>query len=178
MTAAERAFPSSTGSPSWLDIAVNVFNSQASRWDTQACGGGIRQQIMPSSDGFNYKDSLTNGLFFLHASRLYRFTGNKTYGDWAIKAYDWMEQTSLYSNGYIYEGASTTSNCSIVDKVSFTANAVSFPVRPQFVYSFVAVLKSADYANCHHSFKYSKSANHILTCRRVSLHMDQQYYTP
>lgn len=32
-----------------------------------------------------------------------------------------MEATQLYTNGYAYEGASTTNNCSTVDKVSYTA---------------------------------------------------------
>ena len=48
MTAAEGGFPSppaSSGVKSWLQLAQNVFDTQALRWDDKTCGGGLRWQI-------------------------------------------------------------------------------------------------------------------------------------
>lgn len=46
MTAAELGFPMSadntTATTSWLDLAQNVFEAQAARYDTSTCGGGLR----------------------------------------------------------------------------------------------------------------------------------------
>jgi mannan endo-1,6-alpha-mannosidase len=48
MMAAERNFPNPpSGSPGWLEVVQAVFNEQASRWDNQTCGGGLRWQISP-----------------------------------------------------------------------------------------------------------------------------------
>jgi mannan endo-1,6-alpha-mannosidase len=51
---------------------------------------------------------------FQLAARLGRYTGNQTYIDWANKVWDWYEDTKLWDvNEYkIYDGASTTNNCS------------------------------------------------------------------
>src|SRR5579862_4316870 len=91
MTAAERGFPNPPGSsPQWLALAQGVFNSQALRWDTQTCGGGLRWQIFPFNNGYDYKNSISNGCLFHLASRLARYTGNSTYMTYAQRSYDWM----------------------------------------------------------------------------------------
>ena len=46
MTAAEYKFPDPPDDkPQWLALAQAVFNTQAARWDTEHCGGGLRWQI-------------------------------------------------------------------------------------------------------------------------------------
>lgn len=55
MTAAEVKFPDPPeDQPQWLALAQAVFNSQAPRWDTDTCGGGLKWQIFT----FNSKSAL------------------------------------------------------------------------------------------------------------------------
>jgi mannan endo-1,6-alpha-mannosidase len=64
--------------PQWLALAQAVFNSQALRWDTSTCGGGLRWQIYTFNNGYNYKNSISNGCFFNIAARLGAYTKNET----------------------------------------------------------------------------------------------------
>ena len=60
------------------------------------------------------------------AARLARYTGNATYADWANKMYDWMSsQPMIVPNGNainVFDGTSTTNNCSDADKGEWTYN--------------------------------------------------------
>lgn len=86
MTAAELNYPAAGGgAPSWLSMAQAVFNTQANRWDTSTCGGGLRWQIYQLNSGYNYKNPAANGGFFQLAARLARYTGNQSYITWAEK---------------------------------------------------------------------------------------------
>jgi mannan endo-1,6-alpha-mannosidase len=125
MTAAERQFPNPpSGSPSWQELAVNVFNEQAARWDTGTCNGGLRWQIFTFNNGYNYKNSMSNALFFQLAARLSHSTGNQTYADWAEKVYSWIENIGLLdSNGSVYDGTDVTINCSLINRIEWTADA-------------------------------------------------------
>lgn len=71
MTAAEVNFPNPPSSdPQWLTLAQAVFNRQAARWDNDTCGGGLRWQIFQYNNGYDYKNSISNGCFFNMAARL------------------------------------------------------------------------------------------------------------
>lgn len=131
MDAAEYNFPAPDASTgvSWLGLAQAVFNRQVGRWDTANCGGGMRWQIFPYNNGYNYKNTVANmGLMSLSA-RLYRFTGNQTYGDWAEKIWDWHVTTGLVAPGnnsktalHVYDGFGIENNCKGVNVVQFTYN--------------------------------------------------------
>ncbi|CRK09895.1 hypothetical protein BN1723_009084 [Verticillium longisporum] len=71
MAAAERNFPQPDPSvPSWLTMALNIFNALSSRWDTTTCRGGVYWQVFASNpNGINYKNSVTNGGLFQLAAR-------------------------------------------------------------------------------------------------------------
>jgi mannan endo-1,6-alpha-mannosidase len=80
MSAAEYGLPN-PGSLPWLNLAQNVFKNYQSRWDNSTCNGGLRWQISPTSGGYTYKNSISNGLMFQLAARLYvkpsiRFLGH------------------------------------------------------------------------------------------------------
>ncbi|KAF2089545.1 glycoside hydrolase family 76 protein [Saccharata proteae CBS 121410] len=124
MTAAEQNFPAAdTGNPSWLDMAVRVFESQIARWDTSTCGGGLRWQIYPENNGYNYKNSVSNGGLFQLAARLFRYTGNSTYSDWANRIWDWSTSVDFVDSTYnVYDGASDQDGCDPVDKLQWTYN--------------------------------------------------------
>jgi mannan endo-1,6-alpha-mannosidase len=59
MLAAERGFPNPPmDQPQWLQLAENVFNSMADRWDDDGvCDGGLRWMISFTSSGYDYANS-------------------------------------------------------------------------------------------------------------------------
>lgn len=128
MTAAENVFPNPPeDQPQWLALVQAVFNEYVSRWDADTCGGGLRWQIFTFNNGFNYKNSISNGCFFNIASRLARFTGNQTYADWAEKVWDWMEDVKFIDQDFnIFDGAGVESGCGEINKAQWTYNAGIF----------------------------------------------------
>jgi mannan endo-1,6-alpha-mannosidase len=126
MSAAEYGFENpSADEPSWLALAQGVFNSQAARWDAADCSGGLRWQIFTWNNGYNYKNSPSNGGFFALAARLAAYTGNQTYLDWAEKTWQWMdEEVHLIGSDYsVYDGTSTGDNCTSLDHTLWTYTA-------------------------------------------------------
>ena len=127
------------GEPSWLALAQAVFNTQARRWDTTACGGGLRWQIFAWNKGWEYKNSISNGGFFQLAARLARYTGNQTYADWAQKTWDWMEGTPLMTKDYnIYDGADMSTNCTVPYPLQWTYNIGTFLIGASYMYNYVS----------------------------------------
>jgi len=78
MAAAEYGLPDSKveGEPSWLSLVQAVFNEQVERWDSKTCGGGLRWQTMVKN-GWDFKNTISNGCFFHIAARLARYTGDQ-----------------------------------------------------------------------------------------------------
>lgn len=127
MQAAEYKFPNPPADqPQWLALAQGVFNSQAERWDTTACNGGLRWQITSLNNGYNYKNTPSNGGFINLAARLYAYSGNQTFADWTVKVWDWMGEYKLIggqSEYLIFDGADTKNECKGVVKMLWTYNA-------------------------------------------------------
>ncbi|KAK0727320.1 glycoside hydrolase [Lasiosphaeria miniovina] len=125
MSAAENNFPNPpSDQPQWLALAQAVFNQYASRWDESTCGGGLRWQIFQFNNGFNYKNTISNGCFFNLAARLARFTGNETYADWATKIFAWEESVGLITPQYdIYDGVTIKDgSCNDTDRIQWSYN--------------------------------------------------------
>jgi len=125
MSAAEKDLPQPTvGNYSWVQLTENLWNTQVRRWDTSTCNGGLKWQIFPFNNGYNYKNSVSNGAFFQLSARLARFTGNQTYIEWANRIYDWMVNVGLIDPGYhIFDGADELKNCSDQNLIIWTYNA-------------------------------------------------------
>ncbi|KAI1390905.1 glycoside hydrolase family 76 protein [Hypoxylon trugodes] len=138
MTATENNFPNPPkDQPQWLALVQAVFNEYVTRWDTEKCGGGLRWQVFTFNNGFNYKNSISNGCFFNIASRLARYTGNQTYADWAEKVWDWMEQVKFIDADFnIYDGAGVDDGCSELNKAQWTYNAGIFLQGSAMMYNF------------------------------------------
>ncbi|KAF8452993.1 glycosyl hydrolase family 76-domain-containing protein [Terfezia claveryi] len=136
MAAAEKNYPDPPADqPQWLALAQGVFNSQTRRWDTKTCNGGLRWQIFTFNNGFNYKNSISNGCFFQLAARLARYTGNDTYAQWAERAYDWTVESGLLSPRYeVYDGIATD-NCTNMDIIQWTYNAGTYIAGAAFLYN-------------------------------------------
>lgn len=148
MRAAELRFPNPSASPSWLDLAINAFNDQVSRWDTSTCGGGLRWQIFVFNKGYDYKNAITTATFFQLAARLAKYTGNQTYADWATNGYDWASSVGFISHDYkVFQGTLVESNCSTIDHVQWSYAAASFlygsAVMTNFVGSSISTLRLA-----------------------------------
>jgi mannan endo-1,6-alpha-mannosidase len=119
MSAAELKYPDPPADqPQWLELAENTFNSQATRWDTATCGGGLHWQAFEYNGGYSYKNTISNGGFFNVAARLARYTGNETFVEWADKVWDWSEALGLISEDYlIHDGADSAGNCSEINSL-------------------------------------------------------------
>ena len=141
MAAAERKFPDPPpDKPQWLALVQGVFNSQAARWDAQTCGGGLKWQIYPFNNGWNYKNTISNGCFFNLASRLARYTGNQTYADWAEKMYDWVESKGLVSPDFkFFDGTDVLQNCSSINHIQWSYNAGVFLLGAATMYNIVRI---------------------------------------
>lgn len=125
MTAAELNFPNPPADkPQWLALAQAVFNSQARRWDNATCGGGLRWQIFTFNNGYNYKNTISNGAFFNIAARLAAYTGNQTYLEWAERSFQWTHDIGLMDDDYyFYDGTDENINCTELNHIQWSYNA-------------------------------------------------------
>ncbi|KAI1343496.1 mannan endo-1,6-alpha-mannosidase DCW1 [Xylariaceae sp. FL0016] len=132
MSAAENNFTNpDSDEPGWLALAQAVYNEYIERWEEakDTCGGGLRWQIFTFNNGYNYKNSVSNGCFFNIAARLARYTGNDTYGDWATKIFEWEQSVNFINDDYnVLDGAGNGDgdNCTEVNQAQFTYNAGLF----------------------------------------------------
>ncbi|KAL1862731.1 hypothetical protein Daus18300_008375 [Diaporthe australafricana] len=141
LSAAEYQFPDPPASkPQWLALAQNVFDTQAARWDTAQCGGGLRWQIFMWNNGFLYKNSISQACFFNMAGRLALYTGNHTYAMWANRIWDWMVDVQFLHDDsyYIYDGAFVSDNCTQVTPFQWTYNAGAFLHGAAAMYNYTA----------------------------------------
>lgn len=144
LSAAEYNFPNPPANqPQWLALAQAVFNTQAARWDTTECGGGLRWQIFQWNKGFDYKNSISQACFFNIAARLALYTGNATYADWASKVWDWMidiqfMQGSTDDAFYIYDGSHVNSRCTDITPYQWTYNVGAFLLGAAAMYNYTA----------------------------------------
>lgn len=128
MNAAEVNFPGAN----WLSFAETVFDEVVSRWDNSTCDGGLHWQISESSNGYTYKNSITNGLAFQLAARLARHHshGNSSqhYIQWAEKLFAWTMQIGYIDNATysVYDGAHTDKACQDIDHGKWSYNVGVF----------------------------------------------------
>ncbi|KLU86540.1 mannan endo-1,6-alpha-mannosidase DCW1 [Magnaporthiopsis poae ATCC 64411] len=139
MTAAELNFPNPPkDQPQWLSLAQAVFNTQAApgRHDN-TCGGGLRWQIPPTNNGYDYKNSIANGCFFNLGARLARYTLNTTYADWAEKQWDWITSVGLMDSQYaVYDGGHIAKNCTDINKAQFSYNNAVWLLGAAHMYNY------------------------------------------
>lgn len=151
MAAAEKGFPNTPSEPQWAELAKSVFSSMSSRWDTDNCGGGLRWQIYSWNNGYNYKNSVSNGCLFHLAARLARFTGESAYVEWADMVWNWMTDNQLIETSTddwrVRDGASIESDCKTISPQRWTYNAGLFLSGSAFMYNHTGDSKWLDRAN-------------------------------
>jgi predicted alpha-1,6-mannanase (GH76 family) len=81
-----------SGQARFLQTAIGIFDDMTGGWDS-VCGGGLWWTKKRT-----YKNAIPNELFLSLAARLWRITGNQTFGDWALKEWAWF-RTSGMVNG-------------------------------------------------------------------------------
>jgi len=142
MTAAEFKFPDPPkDQPQWLALAQAVFHTQIPRWDMTSCGGGLKWQIFPFNNGYDYKNTISNGCFFNLGARLARYTNNETYAQLAEKAWDWTQTIGLIDAEYnIYDGSDDLLNCTAVNHVQYSYNAGVWLLGAANMYNYVSSL--------------------------------------
>lgn len=140
MTAAEFGFRDPPrDQPQWLALAQAVFNTQAEKYDNEHCGGGLRWQAYRILNGYNYKNSISNGCLFNIASRLALYTGNQTYADWAEKIFTWMEAVDFIDDAFaVYDGAGIEQNCTMINPLQFSYNAGIFLLGASTMYNLTS----------------------------------------
>ncbi|KAI4852378.1 mannan endo-1,6-alpha-mannosidase [Aureobasidium sp. EXF-8845] len=131
MSAAEVHYPNPPDAePQWLALAQAVFNTQAAVWDKATCGGGLKWQKFTFNNGYNYKNTISNGLFFNLAARLAAYTQNETYLHWANTAWDWTATVGLMTKDYMFfDGTDDRMNCSDLNHIQWSYNAGVYLLR-------------------------------------------------
>ncbi|KAI1183155.1 glycoside hydrolase family 76 protein [Nemania serpens] len=139
MQAAEQNFPDPPeDQPQWLALAQAVWNTQADpdRHDA-TCGGGLRWQIPFANNGYDYKNSIANGIFFNLGARLARYTDNKTYAEVAEKTWDWVVDVGFMDKDYnIFDGAHVGTNCTDINRAQFSYNNAVFILGAAYMYNY------------------------------------------
>ncbi|KUI61650.1 Mannan endo-1,6-alpha-mannosidase DCW1 [Cytospora mali] len=139
MLAAETNFQNPPADdPQWLALAQAVFNTQAAPdRNDDICNGGLRWQIPPSNRGYDYKNSIANGIFFNLGARLARYTNNATYAKLASRTWDWEVGVGFMDEDYnVFDGAHVYKNCTDIGKSQFSYNAAVFLQGAAFMYNY------------------------------------------
>jgi mannan endo-1,6-alpha-mannosidase len=144
MLAAETNFQNpSDKEPQWLALAQAVFNTQAQRWDSATCAGGLHWQIPPTNGGYNYKNTIAQATFINIAARLARYTQNETFSNWVEKAWDWTEGVGYITKDYnVLDGGHEEHNCTDLNMVQFSANAAIIIHGAAIMYNYVRTFLS------------------------------------
>ncbi|KAK4251323.1 glycoside hydrolase [Corynascus novoguineensis] len=141
MQAAELDLPSpSEDEPSWINLAKAVFEMQAARYSIEEdgeCEGGLRWMLAPVSSGYDVKNTVSTAVFLNLGTRLYRFTDNETYADWAEKSWDWLTSVGLIDDEFnVYDSVNVNDDCETVSSL-------------QWSYALGVLLEAAAYMSNH-----------------------------
>ncbi|CCC09589.1 unnamed protein product [Sordaria macrospora k-hell] len=140
MLAAENKFPNPPDDqPQWLALAQAVWATQAApeRHD-DTCNGGLRWQIPLANNGYDYKNTIANAIFFNLGARLARYTRNETYATWATKQFEWLYNVNYidHESWKVYDGGHVGHNCTDINKAQFSYNAAILAQGAAFMYNY------------------------------------------
>ncbi|TGO28067.1 hypothetical protein BPAE_0032g00090 [Botrytis paeoniae] len=181
MTAAETKFQDPPDpNPGWLALAQGVFNTQIARWDNSTCNGGFRWQIFTFNNGYNYKNSISNGCVFNLAARLALYTGDSTYADWADKIFDWVYGVGLISAEYdVYDGTQNSDNCTDKDHNRWTYNTGIYLLGSAAMYNHTngsAIWKERVTGLLNSSTDFFQNGIMVEACESGTCNNDQQSF--
>jgi mannan endo-1,6-alpha-mannosidase len=103
----------------------------------------LKWQIFTFNNGYNYKNSISNGCFFNLAARMGMYLDNQTYFEQAEKAWDWSYAVGLINPTYqIYDGSDDNLNCSEFNHIQWSYNAGVYLLGAAVMWNQVSVLAS------------------------------------
>ncbi|KAG8167777.1 hypothetical protein KVR01_003466 [Diaporthe batatas] len=129
MLAAESNFQNpAPEDPQWLALAKAVF----------ALNGG-----------YDYKNSISNGLYFNLAARLARYTGDGSYAQHAAETFEWMLRVGLIDGDSfdVFDGAHAQHDCRDINRAQFSYNVAVLLHGAAFMYDFTHSLLWAERVN-------------------------------
>ncbi|KAK6218121.1 hypothetical protein LQW54_002871 [Pestalotiopsis sp. IQ-011] len=127
----------------WLGLAQNVFDEQsddARRVDDgdSTCNGALRWQIFTFNTGYNYVNTLANGLYFSVGAQLAWLNDNKTASDEAIKTYDALTSIGLVTDDFAaYDGVAVP-ECDSINKLQFSEAAGILLQGAAYTYNYTS----------------------------------------
>ncbi|CAH6718674.1 mannan endo-1,6-alpha-mannosidase Dfg5p [[Candida] jaroonii] len=140
MEAAERNISQPSKDHSWISLTQAVYNTMNARWDDAHCGGGLRWQIFTWNSGYDYKNTISNGLLFHLAARLARYLDNETYVETAERVWNWMHDVGFYNRDgddlTIFDGAKIGDNCSDVTTLKWSYSYGVFLSGCAYLYNY------------------------------------------
>ncbi|TPX14542.1 uncharacterized protein E0L32_005234 [Thyridium curvatum] len=116
--------------PQWAALVQAVYNEQTAperRVTTPGhnCEWGLRWQVFPANNGFDYINTIANGCYFNIAARLARYFGNMTYAENAERTWNLITRLKYVDDQYnVYDGAHEGDQCTKINKFQFSYNAV------------------------------------------------------
>ncbi|KAG0675841.1 hypothetical protein C6P40_001508 [Pichia californica] len=145
MEAAERNFPSysnNSDDPNYAQLALNVYNSMAPRWDNETCGGGLRWQILKNMSGWNYKSEIANAGVFALGARIARYSNNSELVLSSNRILRWMKESSFITqpdgeNYYnVYDGSNIVNDsCPVINGAIWSYNYALMTMGTSYLYS-------------------------------------------
>lgn len=145
MEAAERNFPQysdNSDDPNYAQLALNVYNSMAPRWDADNCGGGLRWQILSNMSGWEYKSEISNAGVFALGARLARYKNENELVRSSNRILKWMKKAYFvnqpdgedYYN--VYDGANIVDgSCPVINGVIWSYNYALMTMGTAYLYN-------------------------------------------
>ena len=101
----------------------------------------LRWQTLPYLTGYDYKNSIANGIYFNIGARLTRYTGNESYATLGIRSYNWVKAVGLMDAEFkVYDGAHIGQNCTDINKVQFSYNVAVFLHGAAVMFNHVSLI--------------------------------------
>ena len=116
-----------TGVIEYLERAAAVFDYVVANAWTDVCGGGV--MWCPTDNPTNeYKNAVTNELFFIAAMRLNEYEKLLTnvtsgyYLEWAVKEWSWFENSGMINSDYLINDGLDNPSCTNNKQTTWTYN--------------------------------------------------------
>ncbi|KAK5627378.1 hypothetical protein RRF57_003093 [Xylaria bambusicola] len=126
LLAAETGFtkPTEDDLTSWINLTQNVYNEQASpdrRVSNGSCEGGLRWQIFPTNNGYNYVATSASAAYANIGARLSFWNGgNETQANSVKDTFDWLQAAGLIDDKFnVFDGA-VVPDCDQISKLQFS----------------------------------------------------------
>ncbi|KAJ1326148.1 mannan endo-1,6-alpha-mannosidase [Microdochium nivale] len=126
--------------PQWLSLVQAIVNEQTNLErrapeDGTPCSWGLRWQVYPTNNGFDYINTISNACYMNMSARLGRYFANSTYLEQAERTYFFMKKLGYISPEYnVYDGAHLP-RCDDINKFQFSYNSALLLQSAAYMYN-------------------------------------------